>query len=1144
MPTPPTAQAAAPGRRRPAPAFWLACCLALALGGEWSRAQLPGTPPTEPPTTEAQPTEAQPTEAPLTETPPSPESDQPAASRDRQAAEDGLPRPSGPDTTIWIGGNGTPRPVVGLSYDELLKAWRALQQLDTGPKLPAVLRDRIDLSGTVEGDRVRITARYEFTLSADGHAEAPLGLAGAVLVDDPKITGESPKGQHVDYRQGEGGFVAWLHGKAGERRVVELPLLVPLTQDDQQTVLRLNLPRATRSEVVVESARRLTQTFVTGAPMLDTEAADSGGSRLRVRGGVGMVQLGWRSKTDTVAAPATVLTATSEIACRVDGTSVRSRAEVTVSSYGGMIERFRVRLPAGSSLRPRAEAEGQPRVTMLEAGDRSQRVCLVSLPSPTNEPVSITLETDQTLPLAPESAADLGGFEVLGVARQRGVVAIEVAEGWRAQLGGLDRVAKLPPEALPASLQTPRPTAAVEFFGQPFRLGIRVQRQPVRTEVATRYLLILRPDSAELGVAIDYRITGQRRGALVIDLADWAGAEVLSPSLTGAVGTDAIALSGDDDSELSLALPADAGPNGTAEFTLKVPLSIDKEQLQLKLPTAQATLHSGSELLVVADPSLELTPDAERLQRMRATAVTADTRDPRDPTGLQSFRFLGSGVGDVFAARVRRRPAEATVAVGSQVRVGEQATLVKQTFDYDLRHAAFNELRFSVPSGAIESSTVAFNLTSPAGDQPGPTPARRLEFQAAEPDEEDANREVSVALPRPWIGACRIEAEFSLPAALDSLERGEPISAPLISPIGSEIASSRVVARAEDGSPLTLGDNAASWSSAEDRDEEDGALVATGVGEAWVLPLRRADPQARTAEAILIRSARWETWITPTQTQQSAEFIAQTSAEEATIEIDPSLADTAVEVTIDGRTADRYRRTGNRLIVRLTDEGNPPDRSRPIRHNIALRYFEPGQSSPNSVAWRPPRMEGDYVLATTSWDIVLPGGLTPLAPPVGFAAVGSTESGGFGQATRLRFGGLGTPPQDQATALRLVSQPFIALAVSTAVLAAGLALIYAPWLRTPPALVAMVAALVAIGLWFPGQMVWLARAGVAGAALAAAAGFLAWLLRPVAELRPRSQTPIGGAMAGPGTDTLILAPLSAVSTNAPTASMPPADSEL
>ncbi|MEM6330565.1 MAG: hypothetical protein AAF790_09990, partial [Planctomycetota bacterium] len=283
--------------------------------------------------------------------------------------------------------------------------------------------------------------------------------------------------------------------------------------------------------------------------------------RLTVRGGVGDFQLGWRQPADAPAAPQTsVLSVEGRLLTTIDGRSIRTEAELRVESYGGPVERFRVRLPAGATLIPpplEADDGARPRFSRIAPTDNPARgpdggpdggsdggpadapVWLVTLPEPTLGPVAVKLVTERPVGLDERAEIDLAGFEVLGAARQYGDMAIRVDQDWRLRWGEPSMARRIDVGLLPEPLRRPGVTDAVRYYRQPWRQPVRVTLLGNRIEATPRYRLEISPEEATLRTTIAYRIPGARVAGFEVDLRDWTRLTPPRPSSRWAWSTKA-----------------------------------------------------------------------------------------------------------------------------------------------------------------------------------------------------------------------------------------------------------------------------------------------------------------------------------------------------------------------------------------------------------------------------------------------------------------------------------------------------------------------------------------------------------------------------------------------------------------------------
>ena len=225
----------------------------------------------------------------------------------------------------------------------------------------------------------------------------------------------------------------------------------------------------------------------------------------------------------------TVLSATGAIAIAIDGHSIRSDAHLTVRSYGGTFDRFRVRLPFGAQLiqdRTRSPARPYPIIGSVADGRSAaaaeSRLVTVELAEKQLGPVEIDLSTEQPLGLpTAERAMELAGFEVLGAVRQFGDVAITVADDWQLRWENGPYVRQVERADLSPLLDDACLPSRSSTIASRGRCGRKLVARPMVVHVTPDYRLELGVDEARLRVHLDYQVPGARAFEFHVNLAGW-----------------------------------------------------------------------------------------------------------------------------------------------------------------------------------------------------------------------------------------------------------------------------------------------------------------------------------------------------------------------------------------------------------------------------------------------------------------------------------------------------------------------------------------------------------------------------------------------------------------------------------------------
>ena len=210
----------------------------------------------------------------------------------------------GPDTYILLDSAGRGQPVLGMTYEEFMAAWKKSQTGESQVTEPRFTIDEVQVTGQAKEDHAELEVTVTVRLLARSAVEIPLGMAGGILGEQPDwdvVDGKavrdgagnigSSAAPYVDFAPERGGFVAGLRGERDERHRITLRLLVPLVRDGNETSLSLNLPRALVSKMSLEVPTPIAGAAVNDGLLLSQEPSEPGGSRLTVTGMAGDFRL-------------------------------------------------------------------------------------------------------------------------------------------------------------------------------------------------------------------------------------------------------------------------------------------------------------------------------------------------------------------------------------------------------------------------------------------------------------------------------------------------------------------------------------------------------------------------------------------------------------------------------------------------------------------------------------------------------------------------------------------------------------------------------------------------------------------------------------------------------------------------------------
>ena len=1118
----------------------------------------------------------------------------------------------GPDTYILLDAQGRPQAMPGMTYEDFMAAWKRSQQAAPHDRRPRFTIDGVEVNGATVGDHAELRFEAKVRLLSDEPIDVPLGLVGAILKGQPRIEpeardtsqkesgenvlrGDSTREEYADFDASRGGFVAHLSGRAGERRTVSLDLLVPLTRDGAETSLTLNCPRALSATMALDVSGPVAEASVSSGALLSRESKSDGVTRLAAAGMAGEFRMTWSTAEVAATEISSVLSVGGAIQVSIDGRNVRTDARLTVRSYGGSFDRFRVRLPQGATLIQNRLNVGEkdPGYRLIVEDEASRRdaplpsspggqVVLVQLPAKQQGPVVVEISTEQPLRLSESDVAvKLASFEVLGAVRQFGDVALRVADDWQVRWDAGQYVRQVDTSELERSLQQPGLTGAFQYDRQPWSLGMRVSPREIRVQVTPEFELDCQPDEARLRVHLTYQILGARAYEFRVDLRGWE--RTVEPLESGGViDRDRILLT---DGILVLPLSQPSLRRAEVTFFLRRAVPRDARQIDLSLPVPLAETVATGNLAVRAGPGIELMPDAARSKGLTATPVTTDS-DVAAENDRSEFRFRSFQPDASFAADRVSRPRDVAVSVAAQIDIRPDAAQVCQRMEYAVRFEPISELSFDLPDelrleeGATEVALVP--LSAAASDETNGSSGRPetvLKFASdsedGEASQESRDRHVRVVLPQPRLGRFAIELRYAIsrrPTSSSTVNWPVPLARPADGRVGDWRAT--VSTRRELGVALDPADESITWKQVETaqksiRGVQVKTFIATRPEQMLPLVIRAVDIN-RPASTVVERA--WlQTWLTGSTRQDRAAFRFRTAGRLVTVELPPETAAEEVEVLLDGQPAEVTSREAGRIAMQLElpdERGAEADPSDSMRsHTLELRYR---RTSNDRILTRrrltPPQLVGMKALTDVYWQVVLPGDRHVIDAPPQLAAASQWQwLGSFWgrrpthtQAELEAWVGASTQQaptiaQNEylysglapVSSIELVTAPrwFIVLVSSGSVLALALAWIYVPAVRRRWVVVAVACLLAVMAVAYPTPAMLLGQASILGVALAALAALIARLVaRPTQWYLPvpggsshRQLTP----QMTPRVESVVMGSMaSAVASTAPTTSLP------
>ena len=1101
----------------------------------------------------------------------------------------------GPDTYILLDRQGRPQPVPGMTYEDFMAAWKQAQQLESAERQPRFTIESVQMDARAAGRLAELRFSATVHLLADGAVDVPLGLVGAVLQGRPEFrrvepgenrngdpAGDSHSAQaYADYDPNGAGFTAHFDGRASERYRLSLSLLVPLTNDGGGTTLLLTCPRAVFSKLTLDVNSPISEATAIGGTLIGKEAI-AGGTRLAVAGVMGPFRLTWQTSEAKSDELATVLSAEGAVRISIDGRSVRSDARLTVRSYGGSFDRFRVRLPRGAQLIQRQPADSAAQIDSYRisledpaspagsSGAAAQPIVLVELAEPQRGPVTVDLTTEQPLGLNDDLSTELDGFEVVGAVRQFGDVALMVASDWQCRWSVGRYVRQVDHDEIDPSLQSPEVTAEFQYDRQPWTIGLRIEPRQFRILVTPSYELEFTPEEARLNVRLAYQVMGARAFEFQVRLNGW---ELMAEPVESGGLVDREQMSED---EGILTLPLVQGSSRRAEiaFTLTRPLAREMGQLRVPLPVPIADSVGTGQLVVRAASGMNLLPDVTNSVGLTpatmvetSPAVSGDYRESR-------FRCLAPEV--VFAAERVQRVREVLTDSVIEAAIESSEARVTQRVNYTVRYEPIKELVFEAPAELpLKNGDIEFvEISADGADTIGANGLSALNATSLSlPASVNASespvgpRQIRVPLARSRIGEFSVEARYRFRKPNRNAKSGA-WKLPLLRPTESSPRSLRATVIAPQNATVSIDSKAGAFSwnrvSPTETDIPVGSFVFRAERPEMYLPVSVTPGSSLATPATAVERIWLQTWIAPEKVQERAAFRLRTSSSRVTIELAPQTPETDIEVLVDRRPARIVSRDPGQLIIELT-----PDRDNaalpgtaPAPYTVELRYRRSiGRTLLARHILTPPQIVGATSLSDIYWQIILPGDHHIVRSPAQFAAADEWQWLGsvwgrrptHTQTELEQWSGASSQPSPSLAqnaylytglaplaTIQVITAPrwFIVLVASGGVLALALLWMYVPVVRRGWVLALLACILAASAIAFPAPAMFVGQAALLGIGLAMVASLIYWALA-----RPATWTVVAPSVAPAQRhstvrpDSIVLTPAGATASTAPTASV-------
>ncbi|MCR4414964.1 MAG: hypothetical protein NUV77_21305, partial [Thermoguttaceae bacterium] len=684
----------------------------------------------------------------------------------------------------------------------------------------------------------------------------------------------------------------------------------------------------------------------------------SGGAEaLHVVGLGGDFEIAWRTRAEASAPARPVLEAVGAVLARVDGQGITFDARLTVRSYGGPFDHFRVRLPRGAQLLPgNASSYSVTPVALGGPTGEDWKVVEVRFPGRTTGPEEVHISSRAEYDAGSGIWSELAGHEVLEADRQWGYLAISAGDDWHVLLGPNRGVRQV--DQLPESFSPPNLAAGFEYFMQPCSLMARVVPRTTRIAIEPEYVLLVEAGQVTMQARLKYTVRTKKIRTLDVELGQWQLDEVGPENLVAVdsvvdnpPGPLSITLKQESIGQIELLLRARQKLRpGTKLLSLELP--------RLRAPADATILQSPSAVVVVPDDNVELTPAEATMVGLVRQHVAPTMKLP--PRRQEPLFYRGEPDKALFTADFRVRSRQVRVAAASEIRLDEQKAQVEQKFTYSIAYEPLERLVFDVPRELAASDQIDVRLDD--GKRPALADSRPEDTSDAAP----LHRKV-VSLPSPRIGPCELVLRYSV--ELGKLQPKASISSsiPLVMPAEGELTSNQAIVVAKEG--IRAQARGGPWTVPE-TDSGGGArrgleLHAAGRVAELGLAIYLED---QTALGSTVVDRAWiQTWLTSDVRMDRAVFRFTSTQRLVEVVVPAGVNPGDVELWLDDKRVGGQATPEGTVVVAL------PGGAGSGRHRIEAIYrFPAGRSDVGRMALELPHLGRDAWVHRTYWQLVLP----------------------------------------------------------------------------------------------------------------------------------------------------------------------------
>ena len=625
---------------------------------------------------------------------------------------------------------------VFLPYERFRELWKAARDATTKPPdaVPPVraLITEMASDAEVATDVVRVTSRIRIELLTDGWHHIPLRLHGAAITS-ARIANQ-PARILADVG---GGYQLLIERKDGSPSEVELALeyAAAFVKSPGRNSVSFQPPQAPvsrwRVRIPQAGVKVSIHPLIAATQLPQGQANEAQPDETVILAFVGaapQVRIDWTPRAEGATGLNALVTVESVQWVRLHEGVVRSRTELSYDISRTPIEQLVLTVPFDQKVVGVFDAN--IRQWSVEQDGEEQRIrAELFEPAQGRQTVVVELErfSDVTASAGADEEVIVPVVRAVGVSRQRGVLAVAVADGLRVEAirqSGLMQIdAAEVPQSSPHERTADQWTLGYRYAALPFELALRVEKIAPRITMDSLVEAVLEPEELALHVQAVYDI--QEAGVFHLELNVPNGYVIRNGRGHTAVGVTPVSIESYDhaqtvDDRTKILINLREKALGRVGFAVDLHKRLNEPdllratgkaaKLLIAFPriSSKAVEQATGRLVIYASESLRLNPAAVTGLRSVSLAEAMAGMESIVRHGGPQLTKGGSASG-VFAYAFTDRPFALTlkaerrkphVAVRQLLAVAVEAGVVKYaaSFFHDIRYSAVASLRIDIPT--------------------------------------------------------------------------------------------------------------------------------------------------------------------------------------------------------------------------------------------------------------------------------------------------------------------------------------------------------------------------------------------------------------------------------------------------------------